>query len=145
MSELRFWENKTLSELSKEEWESLCDGCGRCCLIRLEDADSGELVETSITCRLFDEETCRCTQYAQRHSEVKNCISINANNVAELYWLPKTCAYRLIDEGRELPSWHPLVAGNNEAIKDAGVSVYGKTISEEHVHPEDLESYIKWV
>ena len=145
MVENRFWIDKTLAELSDDEWESLCDGCGRCCQIRLEDSETGQLMETAITCRLFDNDSCRCTQYSRRHVEVKNCVSINADNVSDLYWLPKTCAYKLVDEGQDLHPWHPLVAGNHQAIKEAGISVYGKTISEEHVHQEDIESYIKWV
>ena len=124
----------------------MCDGCGRCCLLKLEDADTGEVHTTSVVCRLFDHESCRCTRYPERHELVPECIHIDAGSVGDLGWLPSTCAYRLIAAGEPLAEWHPLVAGNRQAIRDAGVSVHGNVVSERDVHPDDLETYVmRWV
>ncbi len=125
-----FWETKTLAEMSAEEWESLCDGCGRCCLIRFEDEESGEIIPTRVACRLLDTETCRCTRYKHRKRYVPDCIKLTPKNVADLKWMPPSCAYRRLYEGRGLASWHPLVSGDPESVARAGISMRGQLISE---------------
>ena len=143
---MSFWREKTLAEMSDSEWESLCDGCARCCLIKLQDEDTDEVAYTAIVCDLLDEATCRCTRYPQRHQLVPDCIEINAGNTAALSWLPTTCAYRRIAEGLDLPDWHPLVSGSPESVHDAGISVRGKVIAERHVHPDEEQDYIvHWI
>lgn len=137
-----FWKTKTLSELSEAEWEALCDGCGRCCLNKLEDWDTGEIHWTNLACRLFDEATCRCTDYARRFETVPDCVKLTPESVARPDWLPPTCAYRLVAEGRDLYWWHPLVSGDPETVHLAGVSVRGRTISEEGLAPEDYEDFL---
>jgi uncharacterized cysteine cluster protein YcgN (CxxCxxCC family) len=109
-----FWRRKTLDAMTPEEWESLCDGCGRCCLVKLEDEDTGHIHATDIGCRLFDAGTCRCKDYANRSATVPDCVTLTPKEVRELSWLPPTCAYRLVGEGRDLPWWHPLVSGDPE-------------------------------
>jgi uncharacterized cysteine cluster protein YcgN (CxxCxxCC family) len=130
VTEEPFWRRKTLAELTPAEWESLCDGCGRCCLNKLEDLDTGEIEWTDVACRLLDGATCRCRDYAGRHSLVEDCIQLTPENVPTLSWLPPTCAYRLVAERRDLYWWHPLVSGDPETVHQAGVSVAGRTISE---------------
>ena len=125
-----FWETKRLADMDAAEWESLCDGCGRCCLIRLEDEDTGEIIPTRIACRLFDAQTCACSNYPRRKRYVPDCIKLTPNNVATLAWMPSTCAYRRLHEGRGLADWHPLVSGDRESVHRAGVSVRGQVISE---------------
>jgi uncharacterized cysteine cluster protein YcgN (CxxCxxCC family) len=122
-----FWKTKPLAEMSESEWESLCDGCGKCCLIGLEDEDTGEIYLTDVACDLFDGETCRCKDYANRKSIIPDCVKLTAQNIEELSWLPKTCAYRLVHEGRDLKPWHPLVSGDPESVHRANASVRGKT------------------
>lgn len=143
MSDAPFWKTKPLAEMSRAEWESLCDGCGRCCLHKLEDIDSGRLFYTSVVCRLFDDERCRCTRYAERNRLVPDCLVLTPDNLDGIDFLPETCAYRLLNEGRDLPDWHPLVSGDPESVHRAGVSVRGKVISETYVHPDDLANYIE--
>ncbi|MDV3237478.1 MAG: YcgN family cysteine cluster protein [Gammaproteobacteria bacterium] len=143
MSDAPFWKTKPLAEMSRAEWESLCDGCGRCCLHKLEDIDSGRLFYTSVVCRLFDDERCRCTRYAERNRLVPDCLVLTPDNLDGIDFLPETCAYRLLNEGRDLPDWHPLVSGDPESVHRAGVSVRGKVISEAYVHPDDLANYIE--
>ena len=129
--ERRFWEEKPLDQLSEAEWESLCDGCGRCCLTKLEDEESGDLYYTNISCELLDTGTCRCRDYANRQKHVPECVRITPGNLGQVRgWLPETCAYRRLAEGRPLPSWHPLVSGDPQSIHRAGVSVQGRVISE---------------
>jgi uncharacterized protein len=126
---MNFWE-KPLGELSRAEWEALCDGCGKCCLHKLEDADTGEVHATSVACKLLDTHSARCTHYRGRRAFVPDCIRLSANNVARMTWLPSTCAYRLRSEGKPLADWHPLISGDPESVHRAGISVRGWTISE---------------
>ncbi|MCK5093042.1 MAG: YcgN family cysteine cluster protein, partial [Gammaproteobacteria bacterium] len=111
-----FWKNWSLSEMSQDEWESLCDGCGRCCLHKLEDEDKGDLYYTNVACRLLDLKTCRCKHYPERETLVSDCICLKPSNMKDFHWLPPTCAYRLLNEGKELPKWHPLLSNNQESI-----------------------------
>lgn len=137
-----FWKTRSLSQLTTEEWESLCDGCGKCCLLKLEDEDSGDIAYTRLHCRLFDANTCRCADYANRKAIVPDCVQLTPDAVADLKWMPSTCAYRLVDEGKDLPPWHHLVCGDRNAIHKAGKSVLGKTVSEDHVFEEDQADWI---
>jgi uncharacterized cysteine cluster protein YcgN (CxxCxxCC family) len=139
----RFWETVPLDDLSREEWELLCDGCGKCCLNKLEDEDTGEVALTRVACRLLDGDSCRCSQYPIRHQFVPECIVLTPETlVKNMYWLPQTCAYRLRAEGRPLYDWHPLVAGDSEEVHRVGVSVRGITIPEFEVDEDDWEDLI---
>lgn len=137
-----FWRRLTLDEMSSVQWESLCDGCGRCCLNKLEDEDTGEIAWTSIACRLFDEDTCRCSDYQHRSAKVPECIRLTPETVRSLSWLPPTCAYRLIDEGHDLYWWHPLVSGDPQTVIDAGISVLGRTLREDDIPLSRWEEFI---
>jgi len=133
-----FWRRKSLEEMTSTEWESLCDGCGRCCVLKLEDEDTGALDYTDIACRLLDLGTCRCSDYTNRRDRVPDCVSLTPNEVRTLKWLPSSCAYRLIAEGEDLAWWHPLVSGDPETVHDAGISVRGRVIAEQSgADPED--------
>lgn len=125
-----FWQTKRLEQMTREEWESLCDGCGLCCLVRFEDEDSGEVVPTRVHCKLFDAERCTCIDYANRKKHVPDCIKLTPWNIEALRWMPLSCGYRRINEGRGLADWHPLVSGDPETVHAAGVSVRGQTVSE---------------
>ena len=138
-----FWETKTLDQLTADEWELLCDGCGRCCLVKLEDEDTGEIYTTSVSCSLFDARSCRCRDYENRFEKISDCLDLDAKKVRELDWLPQTCAYRLRHEGKPLADWHPLVSGTPQSVIDAGISVSGQTVSEEDVKEEHLGDYLK--
>ncbi len=139
-----FWKTKTLKEMSSAEWESLCDGCGKCCLAKLEDADTGEIHWTSIGCRLFDDKTCRCRDYVNREKKVSDCVVLTPHNVGKIAWLPKTCAYRLLAEGKELAWWHPLVSGRAETVHEAGISMRGRLTGLE-TDMDDEEDYLEHV
>ncbi len=130
MDDEPFWRTKSLDEMNGAEWESLCDGCGRCCLHKLEDWDTGEIAWTDVACRLLDGESCRCKDYPGRQAEVPDCIPLTPETVRGLAWLPPTCGYRLVAEGRDLYWWHPLVSGDPDSVHQAGVSVRGRTVSE---------------
>lgn len=137
-----FWETIPLSKMNEEQWESLCDGCGRCCLNKLEDWDTGEIHFTNVSCRLLDCNTCRCSNYENRFEAVPDCVKLNAEMIDQISWLPKSCAYRRIAEGRGLADWHPLISGSSTSVHDAGISVKGRVISETGLEPEDLEDYL---
>ncbi|MBN2699936.1 MAG: YcgN family cysteine cluster protein [Methylothermaceae bacterium] len=127
-----FWETKSLREMTLEEWESLCDRCGRCCLHKIEDIDTGEILSTNVVCDLFDLERGKCTRYRIRQQLVPDCMDLK-ENFPPLNWLPSTCAYRLIAEGNPLPGWHPLISGDSESVHDAGVSIRSFAIPESDV------------
>ncbi len=137
-----FWRKKRLNQLTRQEWESLCDGCGQCCVIRLEDEESGDIAVTNLACRLFDTSVCACTRYARRAELVPACAVLTPERVTEFSWLPETCAYRLVADGEDLPWWHHLVSGSMSTVHEAGVSVRGKVISETEVAEEDWEDHI---
>ena len=139
----RFWERKPLKKMSPREWEALCDGCGKCCLNKLEDEDSGEVALTRVACRLLDDDTCRCAKYGIRHQFVPDCIVLKPDNLdTHAYWMPETCAYRLLWQGNPLPDWHPLISGTSESVHAAGISVRGSTVSEFDVPEDEWEEYI---
>jgi uncharacterized protein len=139
----RFWETTPLEKMNRAEWEAVCDGCGKCCLNKLEDEDTGEVALTRVACRLLDNQTCRCAQYPIRHQFVPECIVLSPKTLADnMYWLPQTCAYRLLTEGRKLYNWHPLISGDPETVHAAGVSVRGMTIPEFEVDEDDWEDHI---
>ena len=143
MADRPFWRTKTLEQMSRAEWESLCDGCGRCCLLKLEDEDDGAIAWTRIACRLFDPDTCRCGAYALRTQLVPGCVRLTPNSIRQTaHWMPETCAYRRLAEGRPLPDWHPLVSGDPDGAHKAGVSVRGWTVPEYEVHEDDYEDHV---
>jgi uncharacterized protein len=137
-----FWKTKTLEQMSRAEWESLCDGCGRCCLHKLRDEDTGALAFTNVACRLLDLHSCRCMDYPKRQRRVPDCVSLTPAELREIDWLPPSCAYRLVAEGKDLLPWHPLVSGSAETVHAAGASVRGRAVSERYAgaledHVED--------
>jgi uncharacterized protein len=135
-----FWETTPLDKMTRAEWESLCDGCGKCCIHKLEDDETGELYPTNVACKLLDRRTGLCRDYRRRHAYVPECVRLTPAKLRQLDWLPTTCAYRLIDEGKPLPAWHYLVSGDRETVHAAGISVRGWTVSEDDVG--DLENHI---
>ena len=138
-----FWKNKQMSEMSKAEWEALCDGCGKCCLNKLENDETGEVHYTKIACRLLNNESCKCSQYTIRHQFVPECIVLTPKNISEhAYWLPKTCAYYLVWKGKELYNWHPLISGTSKSVHEANVSVQNKTIAEFEVNEDEWEDQL---
>ncbi|MDO5614150.1 MAG: YcgN family cysteine cluster protein [Paracoccus sp. (in: a-proteobacteria)] len=137
-----FWE-LPLTTLTRDEWEALCDGCGKCCLNKLEDEDTGEVAFTRVSCKLLDGQTCRCSSYHNRHDYVPECVVLTPDKIARIaYWLPRTCAYRLRAEGKPLEHWHPLISGDPDSVHDAGVSVRGWTVSEASVTEDDWENLL---
>jgi uncharacterized cysteine cluster protein YcgN (CxxCxxCC family) len=135
-----FWKTKALEDMSPQEWESLCDGCARCCLCKLEDADTGKVFYTDVACRLLDLEGCRCMDYPNRHRRVPGCVQLCAETLHELHWMPATCAYRLLAEGGDLPPWHPLVSSDPDTVHAEGISVRHRVVPE--CEDTDLESHI---
>ena len=127
----QFWKRKPLGEMSAAEWESLCDGCALCCMHKLEDEDTGEIFYTDIACRLLDVETCRCTDYKARAKRVADCLVLTVDEPESFQWLPASCAYRRLSEGRDLPDWHPLISGNADSVHEAGISMRGRAVREQ--------------
>ena len=140
----RFWEQKSLEEMTPPEWESLCDGCGKCCLHKLEDEKSGEVFVCNVACRLLDLESCQCADYPNRKQLVPDCTVLTPDKIEEFHWLPITCAYRLLAEHKPLPEWHPLISGSPTSAHEAGISVGGRVVSEDEA--DDLQHHITdWV
>src|SRR5690554_836372 len=137
-----FWRHKGLHEMSPQEWESLCDGCGLCCLQKLEDEEDGTVYYTRIACELLDRQNCQCSDYPNRLERVPGCLQLTAEQVEQLDWLPRTCGYRLINEGKDLPDWHHLVCGDRSAVHKAGISLAGQMLSPRDVHEDDWEEHL---
>ena len=144
---MSFWKTKSLSEMTTQEWESLCDGCAKCCLHKLEDEDTGNIYFTSVACRLIDLTTCRCTRYAERTQIIPDCLDLRQLETTQYHWLPVTCAYRLVHEGKELPLWHPLVSKSTASIEESGISIRSYARKElESDDVDDLEDFIlEWL
>lgn len=140
MAATPFWKSKRFDEMTRDEWESLCDGCAKCCLAKLEDENTGEIAYTNVACRLLNLSNCRCTEYAERSRFVSDCITLTPENISTLRWMPSTCAYRLVAEGKDLPAWHPLVGGDPNSVHRIGISVRGRAVPEGTVL--DLEDHI---
>jgi uncharacterized cysteine cluster protein YcgN (CxxCxxCC family) len=140
----RFWESTPLAAMTPEQWESLCDGCAKCCLEKLEDEATRQIVYTNVACNLLDPHTCLCSDYARRSRVVSNCVTLTPALLEDPYWLPATCAYRLVSEGRPLPHWHPLVSGDRASVAKAGQSIHGRVVCEEEAGPLVLH-LVDWV
>ena len=141
-----FWETKTLEEMTQKEWESLCDGCAKCCLVKLEDYDTGEIFRTDVACKLLDINSCRCTDYPARQTLVDDCIKLDRENITSLQWLPDSCSYKLIDQGKPLPNWHHLLTGSRNTVHQVAASVKQFAVSELEVKDEEIEDHIiQWV
>ncbi len=136
-----FWEKLDLAQMNRQQWEALCDGCGRCCLQKFQDGKTGKVTYTWVSCYLLDTMQCRCTDYGNRTILVPDCLVLTADQIPRLRWLPRTCAYRRLSEGKPLAQWHPLISGDPESVHRAGISVRDKAISEVYVHPEDVDFY----
>lgn len=136
-----FWERKSLLEMNRREWELLCDGCAICCLEKLQDAQTGDVEYTAVACRYLDTSTCRCRVYARRLKVNRQCIQITADSVSQLSWLPGSCAYRRLAEGKPLLKWHPLISGDPESVHSGGISVRDRVLSATYVHPQDIQAY----
>lgn len=138
-----FWRSTALTEMTPKQWESLCDGCALCCLHKVEDEDTQEVFYTTVVCHLLDFENCRCTRYEERTTLVPSCVKLRPQDVSEFHWLPPSCAYRLIHEGKELPEWHPLVSGDPESAVEAGASVLNfYEVKDNEISEEELIDYV---
>jgi len=138
----KFWETKNLIDMNENEWESLCDKCGKCCVIKLEDFDTQEVHYTNVSCKLLCEKSASCKDYENRKSIVPDCIILSPDNLKELKWMPETCAYKLLNEGKNLPYWHPLLSGNDKEIVNSGNSVKNRVTNENKIKIKDLPDYI---
>lgn len=142
MTDTPYWKTKSLAEMTPGEWEGLCDGCGKCCLVLIEDEDDGTIWETDVACQLFDPQKRKCTDYNNRHERVPDCVRLTPENAGALPWMPETCAYRRLARGEDLPDWHPLVTGDPTTPARAGAATRKNLLSERDVDPDDLESRI---
>lgn len=142
MSDHPFWKTKPLSQLTHQEWESLCDGCGKCCVLKLEDVDSGTVFYTDVACKMLDCQTGKCRDYENRKQHVPDCILLTPQSIEQLAWMPQTCAYRLVHEGHDLPHWHPLISGDHETVRQAGQCVAGRVFPEGSVEDKDMADHI---
>lgn len=141
-----FWLHKSLQKMSEQEWEALCDGCGRCCLQKLENVDTGEVFYTDLACRLYDLSGGGCSDYSHRQQRVSRCIKLTIELIPQFHWLPSSCAYRLLAEGKKLPHWHPLLSGSSASVSRAGFSICGRAVAEQQVPESDWEErIITWV
>lgn len=138
----RFWERFELEELDKHEWEALCDGCAQCCMVRLEDEESGDIATLSLSCRLLDTDACACSDYEHRFERAAGCMQLTPERARRFHWLPDSCGYRLMARGAPLPDWHPLISGDPMSVHRAGISVRGVATSEDSVSEADYEDYI---
>ena len=143
MSQKQFWKTIPLEKLNQDQWESICDGCGKCCVLKLEDVDTGNIHYTDVGCKLLDCQTAKCTKYAERKRYVPDCVLLTPTNLSHLNWMPESCAYRLIHENKELPYWHPLITGNPNSTLLAGQSVANRVVSETTVDEDALPEHIK--
>ncbi|MEQ3762186.1 MAG: YcgN family cysteine cluster protein [Alcanivorax sp.] len=144
MSAQPFWETTSLKDMTRKQWESLCDGCALCCLHKLEDEDTEEVYYTDVHCRYMDTANCNCTVYLERQEKVPNCVWLTPDQASEFHWLPDSCAYRVLAEGRKLADWHPLISGDPNSVHEAGVSIKGKGVADNQVAEEDWEDHIIW-
>ena len=143
MAQEVFWRRKSLDEMNEQEWESLCDGCALCCLHKIEDEDTQEVFYTTVVCHLLDKDNCRCTQYAKRSELVPSCVKLRRQDVDEFHWLPASCSYRLLNEGKDLPDWHPLVTGDSRSVINAQVSVLNfYEVTDKEVNEDEIIDYI---
>lgn len=146
LRESQYWLSKRLTQMSDEEWEALCDGCGKCCLHKLIDDETDELYYTDVACKLLDTENVRCSDYHKRHQTVPDCLVFSAENIADLYWLPASCAYKTLYDGRQLEKWHPLISGDKQSVHRFKRSVKGRCVSEQNVAIDELEEHlVRWV
>ena len=141
-AEQAFWKSTALEDMTQSQWESLCDGCGKCCVLKLEDVDTGAIYYTDVSCQLLCTETAHCTNYAERKKYVPDCVILSPDNLEAVTWMPESCAYRRLHEGRELPDWHPLLTGNQEAMKQANHSVAGLVTNEIYIQEEDMPEHL---
>ena len=144
MAEKPFWQTVKLADMTAAQWEAVCDGCAKCCLVKLQDEDSGEIVFTDIVCNLLDQQTCRCTHYQERTKLVPDCVKLTKDNLDKIDFMPPSCAYRLLHEGKDLPQWHPLVSGSADSVVEAGMSVKGRVIAEMAFDGDSEDRVVDW-
>ena len=144
MAEKPFWQTVKLADMTAAQWEALCDGCAKCCLVKLQDEDSGEIVFTDIVCNLLDQQSCRCAHYEERTKLVPDCVKLSKDNLDKIDFMPPSCAYRLLHEGRDLPQWHPLVSGRADSVVEAGMSVKGRVIAEMAFDGDSEDRVVDW-
>ena len=144
MAEKPFWQTVKLADMTAAQWEAVCDGCAKCCLVKLQDEDSGEIVFTDIVCNLLDQQTCRCTHYQERTKLVPDCVKLTKDNLDKIDFMPPSCAYRLLHEGKDLPQWHPLVSGSADSVVVAGMSVKGRVIAEMAFDGDSEDRVVDW-
>ena len=144
MTEKPFWQSVKLADMTAAQWEAVCDGCAKCCLVKLQDEDSGEIVFTDIVCNLLDQQSCRCAHYEERTELVPDCVKLTKDNLHKIDFMPPSCAYRLLHEGKDLPQWHPLVSGRADSVVEAGMSVKGRVIVEMAFEGDSEDRVVDW-